>query len=356
VSAPLSTRALRQRSLAVILAAQAPSGGYMAAPNYPTYRYVWARDGSFIAEAMRAVGRADSSARFHAFVADAVLRIADASGGEPTLLPARFEADGSLDRSGWPNHQLDGYGLWLWALERDPMAVDARCQRAAEIVARYLCRRWQEPCHDPWEEGGDTRPTATLTAVIAGLDSAGRLLGAGPWDAASATARDVLWQTGVAAGHLTKDLGRAEDVDAATLWTVAPLALLRPTDSLALGTIEAVETRLGAPAVHRHPRDTYYGGGTWPVLAALWGLARLALGDRAAASRALAWIEGTATAAGDLPEQVSDAMLAPAYLATWLAERGPVATPLVWSHAMYLLLARALDGDTPVASSHSGSH
>jgi len=46
-----------------------------------------------------------------------------------------------------------------------------------------------------------------------------------------------------------------------------------------------------------------------------------------------------ATDEGDLPEQVADHLLDPGSQQTWLERWGPVATPLLWSHAMYLTLA-----------------
>ncbi len=65
---------LFQHSIDVILKNQAPSGAYIASPNFPTYAYSWLRDGSFIAHAMDRVGQHDSSARFHRWVGGVVRR------------------------------------------------------------------------------------------------------------------------------------------------------------------------------------------------------------------------------------------------------------------------------------------
>ncbi|WP_425553665.1 hypothetical protein, partial [Dactylosporangium salmoneum] len=94
--------------------------------------------------------------------------------------------------------------------------------------------------------------------------------------------------------------------------------------------------------VHRFRADVFYGGGRWPVLAALLGHAYLRLGRREDALGQLAWIAGTAGDGGDLPEQVSDRLLAPQHRQEWLDRWGPVATPLLWSHGAYLSLAAAL--------------
>ena len=342
--APTAPSLLYQRSIQVILAGQDLRGGYIACPSYATYRYVWARDGAFIAEAMRAAGRADSAGAFHRFISRAVLALADADGAAPALLPARFEIDGTLDASDWPNFQTDGYGLWLWALRRHAEAggLEPDAERAARVAAAYLATRWSDPCHDPWEEGGDRLPVATLAASVAGLRAAGVLLGHGPWRAAADEAWRLLLDRGVADGRLLKDVGVPGGVDSACLWALRPLDLFAPDHPVYAGTVAAVERRLMVPNVHRHPDDVYYGGGAWPILSALWGLCRLGGGDECGARQALDWIATTAGSSGDLPEQVPEPMLHPEGLAAWQAERGPVATPLLWSHAMYVTLSLRL--------------
>lgn len=341
---PTAPPRLYARSLEAIEAAQPPDGGYIACPTYPTYRYVWVRDGAFIAEAMRAAGRPQGALAFHRFVARAVLALAGPGGAPPPLLPARFEPDGTLDRSGWPNFQTDGYGLWLWALVRQAGdgALGEEILGAAAVAAAYLARHWADPCHDPWEEGGERLPVATLAASVAGLRAAGTLLGRGAWQGAADGAWALLLDRGVEDGRLVKDVGVAGGVDGATLWALSPLALFAPDDRVHDRTLAEVERRLMAPNVHRHPDDVYYGGGAWPILSALWGMARLDSGARAPAEAALAWIETTADAGGAMPEQVPEPLLHPESLGRWEAERGPVATPLTWSHAMYLLLALRL--------------
>jgi hypothetical protein len=46
-----------------------------------------------------------------------------------------------------------------------------------------------------------------------------------------------------------------------------------------------------------------------------------------------------------LPEQVDGHLLAPEYRQEWIDRWGPVATPLLWSHAMVLRLAAELGVD-----------
>ena len=62
-------RMLAHHSVAVIRAGQAPSGGYVASPNFPVYRYSWFRDGAFIADAMSRAGQIDSAEAFFGWCA-----------------------------------------------------------------------------------------------------------------------------------------------------------------------------------------------------------------------------------------------------------------------------------------------
>jgi GH15 family glucan-1,4-alpha-glucosidase len=64
---------LRSHSLAVIRSGQAPTGAFIASPNFSTYHYSWLRDGAFIAYALDRAGAHDSALAFHRWV-DATLR------------------------------------------------------------------------------------------------------------------------------------------------------------------------------------------------------------------------------------------------------------------------------------------
>ena len=97
-----------------------------------------------------------------------------------------------------------------------------------------------------------------------------------------------------------------------------------------------IERTLG---YHRHLEDDYYGGGEWPVLAGMVGWARCLSGLDARPQ--LAWIESQAEGDGALPEQAGE-RLRPASYDGWVARWGPPAVPLLWSHAMYLILNEAL--------------
>jgi GH15 family glucan-1,4-alpha-glucosidase len=278
-----------QRSVEVILAGQSPSGAYVASPSFEQYRYCWLRDGSFVADAMREAGDEASANRFFDWVA----RLE-----EPW--DARYRLDGSRDGSDWPKLQLDGPGLYLGALRRA-----GRWNETADRIARWLGEHWGEPCIDWWEEREGLH-AATLWAVGNGLRS------------------DEIRR---------EALARADDrLDASLLFIGTP------------EIVERVESQLVSPGggVWRNLDDEYYGGGEWPLLTAMLGLAYADQGRFDDAGHCLAWIEAHATPSGDLPEQVQDNLLRPDRYEPWVERWGRPACPLLWSHAMHLRLCHAV--------------
>ncbi|RFU39927.1 glycoside hydrolase family 15 [Actinomadura logoneensis] len=368
------------RSLEVILAGQAASGAYPACPAYPVYRYSWLRDGSFIAESMSRVGQADSAAAFHDWCAAVItaredrigslLRAADAGETIPrsAFLPTRYRLDGTdADTSDeqWWDFQLDGYGMWLWTVgehARRHQSDPRRWQKAVVLTVRYLARFWDRPCYDWWEEHPEERHTSTLAAIHAGLRSALRL---GLLDTELARTcstvcdqiQQVVQREGIAEGHLTKWLG-GRAVDASLIACLTPFALVPAEGDIAESTLRAVEETIAHGGVHRYAADTFYGGGEWPLLAALLGWHYARIGSREKAWRQLHWVADQADARGDLPEQVPDHLLHPEYRLQWIQKWGPVASPLLWSHAMFLILADELGftGEAPGSSPEPTPH
>lgn len=285
---------LYRRSVEVILAGQADSGAYVASPSFAPYDFCWFRDGAFVADAMREAGHADSANRFF----DWCEHVIHARPAGPW--DARYHLDGTADTSEWALHQWDGLGLYLGALRRA-----GRWDESADIVARWLADHWEEPCIDWWEEREGVH-AVTLWCIGNGLRS------------------DEIKREALA--HVDDRL------DASLLFIGTP------------EIVERVEAQLVSPGggVWRHLDDEYYGGGEWPLLTALLGLAYADQGRFDDARRCLAWIEAQATAGGLLPEQVQDHLLRPDRYAPWAERWGEPACPLLWSHAMYLRLCHAV--------------
>jgi isomaltose glucohydrolase len=356
---------LAERSVALIGGAQHPSGAFPAATSFAPYAFCWFRDGSFIADGMSAAGRHDAADAFFAWCA-AVLRreepavaraVAAAEAGttlpDHAYLPARYALDGSRHEDDWWNFQVDGYGTWLWALERHLHRTGTTATAYAEAIettVRYLVGQGRRTCRDWWEEHRDQTHVSTLAGVHAGLVAAVRMgtLDAAQTPAATAVAegaRDDVLERGTRDGHLVKWLDTSDEVDGSLVAVGALYGMIPADGPLAAATVAAVEKQLTSSAVsgvHRYPSDTFFGGGQWPVLTCLlaWHHARASRPDRAA--ELLDWVAGTADAAGDLPEQVSP-LLAPERLEEWLERWGPSARPLLWSHGMFLAAREALE-------------
>jgi GH15 family glucan-1,4-alpha-glucosidase len=359
----------RRVDVETILVAQTENGAILACPDYPTYRYSWLRDGAFCAVALDRAGQMEASGRFHDWVAARVLAFespmrraieAVAIGAEPAggdLLPCRFASSGHAPTGdGWGAFQMDGPGLWLWAL-REYAAVagrrdslDGGLMRAAAIAAEYVAALWRSPSFDAWEEHGDHLSTSTLGACLAGLLAAHRLgLEIPGMQPAVEGIRLEVAARGRRLGYLPRS-DADDDVDASLLWCGPQLGAFHHRDPAWRATLERIEAELVGPdgGVYRYRADTFYGGGQWPVLTAALGLARLARsepGDAERASADLAWIEDQRGPDGSLAEQSSARALQPDRLPEWEDRWGPVARPLTWSHAMTMLLTTALEVD-----------
>ncbi|MFG1705159.1 glycoside hydrolase family 15 protein [Nonomuraea sp. M3C6] len=348
-------------SLDVIKSLQSPTGAYPASPTFSAYRgYSWLRDGAFIAEGVSRHGDVAGADAFHAWSARVVgdragqvdTLVSRAARGEvipvAEMLPTRFTLDGADGNDDWWDFQLDGYGTWLWALREHAVRHGSAVpEKGVRTAARYLTAFWHLPCYDWWEEHVEQRHVATLGAIHAGLGAA-LALGAlsAPESAAAAEAVEgiaaLVEREGLVSGRLTKWLG-SEAVDADLLACVEPFGLYPAGHPVGAATVTAVERQLARDGgVHRYLADTFYGGGRWVLLAGFLGWNHARAGRPDEALRYLEWMAAQATPDGDLPEQVSDLLLAPERLQEWLDRWGPVATPLLWSHGMYLILAGEL--------------
>jgi GH15 family glucan-1,4-alpha-glucosidase len=132
-------------------------------------------------------------------------------------------------------------------------------------------------------------------------------------------------------------------VDGSLLWLSVPFPVVAPSDPLVATTVEAVRTDLSGPGggIYRFLGDTYYGGGQWLLLTSWLAWHDALAGDAAAAEAAQAWVRGQALGNGDMPEQVWNNAQEGSMVEPWVERWGAVATPLLWSHAMYLIAEAA---------------
>ena len=385
----MSTRRLVDHSIAVIKDNQADTGAYIAAPGYGAYAYSWIRDGAFIAAAMDQHGEHQSARAFHQWVARTVLRYADkiealedlaenvgagALDGldDTSALHTRFTVDGEEGQTHWGNFQLDGYGFWLTSVARHINATGTDpgpFLPAVDLVCRYLALTWDRPCFDCWEEYPNELHSTTWAAIAKGLADGGQLIGNAsaisvaddlvnrllssrrpdgtlpkfiPSDDPQPSTDEALHLPGQAtAGHERVGRPLGDDViDGSTLLVLGDFGPFPASHPVVSDSLRAInETLVVDGGVHRYLGDEYYGGGLWIVLAG--ALARIEeASDPKRAMATLEWIEAQADPLGDLGEQTSTHLRNPDSLQPWTERWGIPASPLLWSHAMYLLADR----------------
>lgn len=354
-----------QASIDVIRAGQAQNGAYVASPTFSQYGYSWLRDGAWIAHAMDIAGQHDSARAFHQWSARTLIRYTDhvrallaklhqgETPAEADYLPTRFALDGALGDEDWPDFQLDGYGAWLWVVVQHCRNISPELwpeiKPAAALLVDYLGALWQSPNYDCWEEFRDHQHTATLAAIYGGLtaliDYDAHLV---PQSLATEIKAYVLARGVADYGGLSKFIPPSPDagkcVDASLLWAAVPFGLLPVDDPRFLATVARIEQDLYVTGggVYRYRDDTYFGGGEWILLAAWLGWVYVELGRLADADTLRQWIVAQFTAQGHLPEQVDHHLLDASYFDGWVERWGTSANPLLWSHAMYLILEDAI--------------
>ena len=345
---------------------QHDSGAYPASPSFSAYvGFSWLRDGAFIADAMSATGSFESAEKFFDWcslvVSKSDLAIAkhyvnfknQGTFDSSNALPTRFEfEEAPVPDEPWPDHQIDGYGTWIWALgehlKRFPEATN-RWQNSVELSCRYLVASWDSACYDWWEENAEMVHTSTLGSVQAGLLAAleiGTLSLETEQHARKAVEKisDTLTRY-CADGYLPKWLG-SRQIDSSTISLLAPFNLLDPRDPIFEATMsKAKKQLLHGFGLHRYDSDTFYGGGLWPLLSCYLALAELRLGNRDFAEGVLVWVQSLADGVGNLPEQVDDHLIEPAKKDYWVKRWGTSAQPLLWTHAMFLRLKIEIERD-----------
>jgi len=346
---------LLDKSVEVILSNQSESGAYLASPAFENYQFCWLRDGSFIGYSMLISGNADSCRRFLEWTDRVIVRHRDRMESAPAgvgrrVAPARYTLDGRAADDDWPNFQIDGYGSWLWLLAEyvdrtGEKILLHRFQESLRLTISYLASVWTLPNSDCWEENPADIHTSTLACVYAGLNAINRHL-------TERELHELAEQVRAKALELTAD-GRFckssadQDVDASLLWLSIPFRLVEPGDPIMRQTVRTIEERLLVDGgVKRYREDTYYGGGLWILLTCWLGWYYTEIGKAEKAVSLIDWVEAHASPGGTLPEQVSESVNDPAQTGPWIEKWGKIADPLLWSHAMYIILRHAI-GERP---------
>ena len=214
-------------------------------------------------------------------------------------------------------------------------------ENPVSLAIKYIETVWQLPSSDCWEEFSDKQHLSTLACLAGGLQSISMFLKPSDKQHAillSKTIRDFIAKEKNPLGYFPKFIGTSL-VDASLIWLSTPYGVFNPDDPSIKNTVRIIEKQLlHQGGTQRYANDTYYGGGLWIPLSGFLGWHYLKEGRIAEAKELLAWMVAQRTESGLFPEQVTTFTNDPSMIGVWEKRWGPIATPLLWSHAMFLIL------------------
>ena len=369
---------LFQRSLLIMRVHSDNRGGIIASSDTSmlhhgrdTYSYVWPRDGALIAGVFDETGYGDVAKRFYEFTAS----VADPAG----YLMHKYRTDGVLGSS-WHPWLIDGkaqlpiqedetatvvFMLWQhYELYKDIEFIESLYNSFIEPAAEFMCE-YIEPTtglpqasFDLWEEkyGSSTYTAASVYggllaaakfAMLLGKESAARNFQAVAQRVQGAITT-VLFDEKL--GGFVKHVTHTEDelefdktVDASSLHGLLLFNVYAYDDEKIVAMVNTVESRLttaDSQGIMRYERDNYYtqqdaaSPNPW-VICTLW-LARYyiekaeSVDDLVRPLELLEYVQQSASQSGTLSEQMQP------HTREHLS-----ASPLVWSHAEFVLTVKA---------------
>jgi GH15 family glucan-1,4-alpha-glucosidase len=124
------------------------------------------------------------------------------------------------------------------------------------------------------------------------------------------------------------------------LWFGVPLGIAPVDSDLYRTTVRCVRDELYVPGggVRRYQGDTFYGGSQWLLLAASLGWAGIAMGETDLAADFLRGSRAPRTRRATCPHRSPRGVQSLHMLAYWRERGGWTATPLLWSHAVHVIL------------------
>src|SRR5436190_10729065 len=333
-------RELLRRSLLTLQTLVSPDlGGIIAAPTLePDYRYVWSRDVTYVAYALDRCGYNHDAAAFYQWCKEAQ----EPNGGwnqryniEMTPAPSWGEQEDQCATILW------GFGQH-YELTKNRDFLEDVWPTIEKGVEHLLLGRDPEtglvgPSLDLWEEKSALHTYTNSAACGALRESAG---------IASVLGYDALaesWkkENGILQSAILKHLWNEQnnrflksvkpvdnDIDTAIIGLSFPFCVLQPDDPRMLSTAHQIENayRYTAEGIGRYPSDVYHGGNPWFITTLWMALYHCQLGNYQKAKTLIDWSARHVDELQLFAEQVN-------------RENGePVsASPLAWSHAMFIL-------------------
>lgn len=347
-------RLLAATSREVLRDAILDNGAIVAAntdkPYYPReaadYRFVWPRDACLTALAAEKLG-VPAVDRFLRWLTE---KPEDFK--KDRLLFSNYSTNGRIGSMG-RMFQPDQMGTVLWTINEYVNGDRERALPYKELVERAcdgLVTAWNKSFFllntvDLWEDGfrqTSTRVennfTYSLAACSRGLFLANDLFPNKLWKQAAMQMEKKIDEAYDAdRACFLRNHGKIDDpnVDASLLGLVWPFEVVEANDERIIATIEVIErTIVVNGGVHRFQFDyfdsegsAWEGGGAWPVLNFWLAIVLNRMGDRAKAEAYFNWVVDRVDRY--IPEQIFE-------------DYRIGISPLVWSHAMFILAAHEL--------------
>ena len=333
------TDLLRRSLLTIRTMVSQDLGGIIAAPTLdPDYRYVWSRDGTYVAYALDRCGYADDAEGFYRWCKDAQ----EPDGG----WYQRYHVEKTPGPS-W-GEQEDQCATILWGigqhyrLTRNDEFLAEMWPTVRKGIDHLIANRDTEtgligPTFDLWEEKKALH-TYTNAAGSAALTAGSMIASSLGQDALSVSWLDEskelqraisthLWNE--QNGRFLKSIHPHDSsIDTALLGLSYPFKVLEPDDPRMLSTSRQIQNayRYTTEGLGRYPEDSYHGGNPWFITTLWMSLYQCQLRNYDKARVLIDWCVKHVDELKLFSEQVQK-------------ENGePIsASPLAWSHAMFIL-------------------
>ncbi len=332
-----------------------PNGAVVAAPShkpyYPkeakNYYFVWPRDALYACLAAKVLGMKIQEP-FFAWCTNAE------SWKETGLFYEKYFVDGRKARE---HFQPDQTGSVLIALYEHCRGDAREANHFAALIeksANGLCNVWNGThftivTQDLWEERlcfPDVQENFTYSLAICsrGLWCASQLMPNPRWLQAAQEMQQVLERSNT--GYFYRSHGKLKDqrIDASSLGLVWPACIIKAADARMVKTVQRMEQYLVQEnGLHRYEHDRYdgwmhgeiprnKGAGYWPLLNFWMAMYYAEKGDK---DKALLYYRKVLSDIDDLktnyiPEQIFQSKIQVS------------ASPLLWSHAMFVLASKKL--------------
>lgn len=341
-----------EKSVNVIKENQRATGAFISSTSPPEYAYCYLRDASFCAYAFDLLDHKVQAAAYFNWSNKIFIKngnkikkaITRKNNGEQLIYSDYLLAvylDNGKERRNWYANSLDGYATWLWAvikhIQISGESVDLYL-KGMTLIANYLKVFWKYPCSDCWEDKEDYIHTSTLSTIYGAFAAFSKLVQDAAYLEAAQEIKTFILNHCVFDGRLSK-FADYDSIDSSLLYACVPFDLFKADDPIMKKTVVEIETQLLKQCgLRRYPKDVYYGGGSWLVLSCLLAWYYNELGNKVRATEIIDWVEAQANENGELPEQVHVHLIDPEYLERFEEVFGKSACPLLWAHAMYLIV------------------